>query len=94
MKGSATPFLKGGERTRRPLDAFFSLGQHSLFVVVLETLQPTEYLMHFLDDIYLFSQPERTGIAHRELGHQLWTRAGISLHWGWPMPTRFVKAFL
>ena len=49
--------------------------------------------MDFLDDIYLFSQPERTAIAHRALGHQLWTRAGISLHWEdtdleqeWPMP--------
>ena len=38
--------------------------------------------MAFLDDIYLVSQPERTAIAHRELGHQLWTRAGISLHAG------------
>ena len=37
--------------------------------------------MAFLDDIYLVSQPERTAIA-RELGHQLWTRAGISLHAG------------
>ena len=39
-----------------------------------ETLQPTECLRP-----KMVSQPERTAIAHRELGHQLWTRAGISL---------------
>ena len=42
----------------------------------------SECLTAFLNDIYLVSQPERTAIAHRELGHQLWTRAGISLHAG------------
>ena len=64
------------------MPALFSLGQHSSLIAVRETLQPTECLMAFLDDIYLVSQPERTAFAHRELGHQLWTRTGISLHAG------------
>ena len=47
-----------------------------------ESLQPTERLMAFLDDVYLVSQLEQTAVANRELGHHLWTRAGISLHAG------------
>ena len=75
--------LRPVESRGQPLPALFSLGQHGSLVAVLETLQPTEVLMMAtLDDIYLVSQPERTTIAHRELGHQLWTRAGISLHAG------------
>ena len=73
---------EGGEQGDPLMPALLSLGQHSSLVAVQETLQPTKCLMAFLDDIYLVSQPERTAIAHRELGHQLWTRAGISLHAG------------
>ena len=76
------PQGEGGEQGDPLMPALFSLGQHSSLVSVQETLQPTECLMAFLDDIFLVSQPERTAIAHRELGHQLWTRAGISLHAG------------
>ena len=80
MRWSATPFFKGKGRTRRPLDAGALLSGTTPFTCCCAG--DPECLMAFLDDIYLVSQPERTAIAHRELGHQLRTRAGISLHAG------------
>ena len=61
---------RGRERTRRLslMSALYALGQHSAVVAVQESMQPTERLMAFLDDIYLVSQPERTAVARRELG--------------------------
>ena len=70
------PQGEGGEQGDPLMPALFALGQHSALVAVQESLQPTERLMAFLDDVYLVSQPERTAVAHRELGHHLWTRAG------------------
>ena len=76
------PQGEGGEQGDPLMPALFALGQHSALVAVQESSQPTERLMAFLDDVYLVSQLERTAAAHRELGHHLWTRAGISLHAG------------
>ena len=64
------------------MPALFSLGQHGSLQAVQVTLRPTEYLLAFLDDIYLVTEPARIATVHRELGFHLWTHARISLHAG------------
>ena len=65
-------------RARRPPHAgtvFFGCALQA----VQDTLRPTEYLLAFLDDIHLVTDPARVATVHRELGLQ-WTHARISLH--------------
>ena len=60
----------------------YSLGQHLALLSVRSHLREGEGLFAFLDEVYLVSQPERTGDLHEELRDALWGIRIIQIHNG------------
>ena len=60
----------------------FALGIHEALVEVSASLQPTEHLFAYLDDIYVVAAPERIRLIFDLLRECLSRRAGISLNGG------------
>ena len=57
---------EGGEQGD-PLMLPFALGQHQSLVAVQETLQPSERLLAFLDDVHVASVPARIATVEESL---------------------------
>ena len=60
----------------------FSLGVRSAMASVSGRLEPGEHLFAFLDDVYVVSEPERTGTIYALLARDFHEKAGIRLHQG------------
>ena len=58
----------------------FSLGVRSAMASVSGRLEPGEHLFAFLDDVYVVSEPERTGTIYALLARDFHEKAGIRLH--------------
>ena len=73
------------------MPALFAMGQHQALQAVQDSLQPTETLMAFLDDVCVLSNPDRisdvVGSVEHERDHariqvnhgktQVWNRSGV-----------------
>ena len=73
---------EGGEQGDPLMPALFALGQHQALVAVQETLQPSERLLAFLDDVYVASVPARIDTVEESLEDKLWRHARISINQG------------
>ena len=69
--------------SRRPADACpVRMGQHQALQAVQESLQPTETLMAFLDDVCVLSNPDRTSDVEGSVERELWDHARIQVNQG------------
>ena len=50
---------EGGEKGNLLMPALFALGQHQALEAIQGSLQPSEILMAFLDDVYVTTLPDR-----------------------------------
>ena len=71
---------EGGKQGDPLMPALFALGQHQALVAVQETLQPSERLLAFLDDVYVASVPARIATVEESLEDKLWRHARISIN--------------
>ena len=60
--------LPGMLQANHLMPALLALGQHQALVAVQETLQPSERLLAFLDDVYVASVPARIATVEKSLG--------------------------
>ena len=49
------------------MPALFALGQHQALEAIQESLQPSETLMAFLDDVQVTTPPERTATVEQSV---------------------------
>ena len=63
------------------MPALFALGQHQALVAVQETLQPSERLLAFLDDVYVASVPGRIATVE-SFEDKFWRHTRISINQG------------
>ena len=73
---------EGGEQGDAMMPLLFSLGQHPALQRVQAQLREGEYLLAFLDDIYMVTLPERACEVHGFVEEALWSVAGIRVHQG------------
>ena len=62
------------------MPALFALGQHQALEAIQESLQPSETLMAFLDDVYATTPPERTATVEQSVEANLWSHARIQVN--------------
>ena len=62
------------------MPALFALGQHQALEAIQESLQPSETLMAFLDDVYVTTPPERTATVEQSVEANLWSHARIQVN--------------
>ena len=68
---------EGGEQGDPLMPAPFAMGQHQALQVVQESLQPTETLMAFLDDVCVLSNPDRISRWKRQWNANSGTMPGF-----------------
>ena len=61
---------------------FFVVGQHLVLVAMQERLQGIEWIFALVDDIYIFTKPERVGAVHVVLQEELFKHAHIRINGG------------
>ena len=76
------PQGEGGEQGDPLMPALFALGQHQAPEAIQESLQPSQTLMAFLDDVYVTTPPERTATVEQSVEVNLWTHARIQANQG------------
>ena len=64
------------------MPALFALGQHQALEAIQESLQPSETLMAFLDDVYVTTPSERTATVEQSMEVNLWSHARIQVNQG------------
>ena len=73
---------EGGEQGDPLMIALFAMFQHQALQVVQESLQPTETLMAFLDDVCVLSNPDRISEVEGSMERELWDHARIQVNHG------------
>ena len=76
------PQGESGEQRDPLMQALFALGQHHALETIQESLQPSETLMAFLDDVYVTTPPERTATVEQSVEANLWSHARIQMNQG------------
>ena len=71
---------EGGEHGDPLMLLLFCLAVHNLVTVIKDQLRPGEYVLAFLDDIYVVSLPERTRAIFNLVAEKLGECAGVELH--------------
>ena len=64
------------------MPALFALGQHQALEAIQGSLQPSEILMAFLDDVYVTTLPDRVATVEQSVKIQLWDHARIQVNQG------------
>ena len=64
------------------MPALFALGQHQALEAIQGSLQPSEILMAFLDDVYVTTLPDRVATVEQSVEIQLWDHARIHVNQG------------
>ena len=76
------PQGEGGEQGDPLMSALFALGQHQALEAIQESLQSSETLMAFLDDVYVTTPSERTATVEQSVEVNLWSHARIQVYQG------------
>ena len=73
---------EGGEQGDPLMPALFALGQHQALEAIQGSLQPSEILMAFQDDVYVTTLPDRVATVEQSVEIQLWDHARIQVNQG------------
>ena len=73
---------EGGEQGDAMMPFLFSVGQHRALEAIHSRMNPDEYLMAFLDDVYMATPPARVGSMHAVVQEELYVHAFIQVHNG------------
>ena len=73
---------EGGEQGDPLMPALFTVGQHQALEAIQGSLQPSEILMAFLDDVYVTTLPDRVATVEQSVGIQLWDHPRIQVNQG------------
>ena len=76
------PQGEGGEQGDPLMPALFALGQHQALEAIQESLQLSETLMAFLDDVHVTTPPDRTAKVEQSVEVSLWSHARIQVNQG------------
>ena len=73
---------EGGEQGDPLMPALFALAQHEALVAARRLLHEDDFLLAFLDDLYIVTVPERARAAFDTVTHEVEAGAGVRTHVG------------